>query len=171
MRRIQPAVSPIRFALLASGAMMALATSQVHAANILFALGATAGGQPVNAGPVTPGQQIKIGDGTVQVKLDDGSMVSLVGGSFKVEADGSITVESGSVTTINGPGGGPVMLHLPGGVNATVHGSAGSATFDIDGTNIDGMSSSVRPMLPAQVAPLASIWGKPLPSTAEAHPA
>lgn len=125
-----------RAALLAGCASFVGFGSAAQAAAILFASGATIGGQPLAPGSLAPGQQISSPNGMVQVQLDSGAIVSLVGqSSFAVNGDGSLQVSSGSVTVVNGPGGGAAVLHLAGGTDVSL---LGAASFNVAAGAVDG---------------------------------
>ena len=116
MRRIRPSTRSLRRAILATSAIVAF-SAPAHAANVIFALGTSASGGPLASGPLVAGQQISTADGTVQVRLDDGSIISLVGDSaFSIGADGAVTVTRGSVTVVNGPGSAGVVCRKHRGV-------------------------------------------------------
>lgn len=114
-------------------ASTALNVPPVLAAKILFAVATDKIGHLISAGNLPPAQEISTNGGTVQIELDDGSHVSIVGPArFSIGTNGQLTVLAGSVTIV--PAEGPIAINLPGGA-ATLGGAGG---FNVGPNGVTG---------------------------------
>lgn len=110
--------------LFAAASSLALAiTAPADAATYLF------GG----TGDVPEGQPIETGGKTVQIRLDDGAVVSLVGDASFTLSGGAVTVARGTVTVVGGTQN--TVINLPDGSSARV---AGSANFTVSDKSVAG---------------------------------
>ena len=138
MSRRHQTQTALRRAMLLTTALCVVA-APAHAAKLLFAQGATSEGTPIASGPLLPSQQVETHDGTVQLRLDGGGLISLVGDSaFSLNPDGSVAITRGAITVVNAANAAPVVLHLPGGMTSTVTGESGAASFFVDPRSLDG---------------------------------
>lgn len=86
------------------------------------------------SGPIPEGRSTELRNQTVQIMLDDGSLVSLVGaGTLKVSGN-AITVDKGGVTVV-GAKGSDVTLNFPGGQSADV---SGAASLNVGSSGVTG---------------------------------
>jgi trimeric autotransporter adhesin len=118
--------------LLGSVSLFGLATS-AQASRVLFST------DPALANhELTDGSAVSTDHGTTQIALDDGAIASFVDEAhFSVRTDGSIDLQSGTVTIVS-PSGSIVDIHMPDGVNGSVTGKGGSASFTANATGTHG---------------------------------
>ena len=116
-----------KIAMLAATSVFALQAAPVLAGDIL--LFSTASGP--KSGPVPAGEQ-KIGAGLVQLRLNDGSTVSIMGPATFEIAGGQLAVRSGSFTVLSAPGSQTSIIAGNGVLLQFYQNSTGN--FQIDGS-------------------------------------
>ena len=118
----QPAFRYSTGALMLSASLLALAAAEpAKAAGVLFS----------NTGrqEVATGQRTSTGAGVLQVRTDSGATLSFVDeADFRINADGSVDLYSGSVT-VAGAGSGVTVIRLPEGVEGRVAGAGNAGVF------------------------------------------
>ena len=118
-------------ALVTSLAALLIPGSPVWGAEMVFA-SADAGNPSAQNG----GGEQQISSGTVQLKLDDGTMVSVVGpASYSIDANGQLKVASGSFTASAPKGGSPKAILAGNGSQISLRsGSSASGKITSDGS-------------------------------------
>jgi hypothetical protein len=109
-------------ALLAAASSLAFA-GPAWAADVLFR---TQGGADVEVG-----QRVEQATGLTQIRLDSGAIVSFLDtAAYRIDADGSVELFSGSVTVAGAPTG-TTVIRMPEGVEGRVGGTGSAASFSV----------------------------------------
>ena len=117
-------------ALLVSASILGLAA---HASAEPFILFSSSGASQLPA----PGETVTQTGGVTQLKLDDGTVISIVGkASYTLDNGGVFELLSGDITVVT-PAGAGASVRLPGGVLASLMPGA-SAGFSAENGDIDG---------------------------------
>ncbi len=118
-------------ALVTTLAALLIPCSPVWSAEMVFA-SADAGNPSVQNG----GGEQQISSGTVQLKLDDGSMISIVGPArYSIDAKGQLKIASGSFTASAPKGGTSMPILVGNGSQLSLRsGSSGSGKIAADGS-------------------------------------
>ncbi|RYE03442.1 MAG: hypothetical protein EOP61_04630 [Sphingomonadales bacterium] len=124
-----------RTAILLAGVSLAMVSAAPAGADPRYLFGGT--------GDIPLDQPIETPNGTVQILMDDGAVVSLVGNSSFRLSGNMLVVDRGGVTVVTS-GGNPLTIRLPGGGSAVVAGAA-SLTVNANGAtgNVMGGSAAI----------------------------
>ncbi|ASK87095.1 hypothetical protein [Sphingorhabdus sp. SMR4y] len=118
-------------ALVTTLAALLIPCSPVWSAEMVFA-SASAGNPSAHNG----GGEQQIPSGTVQLKLDDGTMISIVGpASYSIDANGQLKIASGGFTASAAKGATPMPILAGNGSQLSLRsGSSGSGKIAADGS-------------------------------------
>jgi hypothetical protein len=109
-------------ALLAAASSLAL-SSPAWAADVLFSTNRDSG--------VEVDQRVEQASGLTQVRLDSGAVVSFLdNAAYRINADGSVELFSGSVTVAGAPAD-TTVIRMPEGVEGRVGGTGSAASFSV----------------------------------------
>ena len=109
-------------ALLAAVSSLAIA-SPAFAAQVLFSTHDATG--------VEVDERVEQPAGLTQIRLDSGAVVSFIdSAAYRINADGSIELFSGSVTVAGAPAG-TTVIRMPEGVEGRVGGTGSAASFSV----------------------------------------
>lgn len=119
--------------------LLALQGSPAYGADIMFS-----SANPAAKGTSVPSGDQRVASGTVQLRLDDGTTVSIVGpATYSVDAGGQLSVLDGAFTAIAPPtgtampivtGSGTVALNPGSSVNGKVDAAGSFTGFAVNGT-------------------------------------